>query len=120
MLRRVKYRIPALVVLTNTSSISGTDALWKIVIVSGQDEFSYKGKMRRRKKASDGKAFDAGLGDQLDAMQPLKDSGLFCMDCRKWWKWKDFSIEFEQLELGKFLRRWVCKCGTMIKEETLL
>lgn len=82
------------------------------------DEFKYQGKMRRRKRKSDGQAFNDGLGDQLDALQPLKDSGLFCKNCSKWWKWKDYDISWD---FGKTtIRSWVCKkCGQVVKEEVV-
>lgn len=83
------------------------------------DAFVPRPKMRRRKRATDGQAFNNGLGDQLDALQPLKDSGLFCKECRRWQRWKDLTVDYG-LGFGGFVRMWFCnKCGHMVKEETL-
>ena len=76
--------------------------------------------MRRRKRASDGQAFNEDLVDKLDALQPLKDAGLFCKDCRQWIRWKDLEIHFGFGSGTKFARMWFCKkCGTMVKEEDI-
>lgn len=87
-----------------------------------ESDFEYRGKMFRRKRYKEGTAFNEGLGDQLDALRPLRDAGLFCVNCRRWQRWKDLSTDYKMdLKAQAFVRRWICnKCGTTIREEFVL
>jgi hypothetical protein len=75
--------------------------------------------MYRKRRKKSGGGLSEELKDQLDALQPLKDAGLFCKNCRKWYKWKDFHTSYDTHKLG-FIRLWFCnRCGECCKEELL-
>jgi len=75
-------------------------------------------KFRKRKK-HDGMAIDGELAEQLDALRPLVDSGLFCTArCRKWIPWKKIAITYE-LRNGDVMRLWWCECDNLLQEEKI-
>lgn len=88
----------------------------------GYTPFSQSAKRFRRKRVLMGNAIIESLKTQLSDVEAAKkaDRGLYCKNCRKWIRWTDLLVNYEQVKGFVTSRRWSCpKCCDDLREDDL-